>query len=173
METPAWGLTIAYWLHMLATVVWIGGLAALALFVLPAARRALEPGAYAAFLSAMQRRFDPLAWFSLALLVATGMFQMSASPNYSGFLAIENRWAVAILVKHIVFFGMTALSAYLTWNLLPRLRRLALLRSKTGHDGDVIERQITPLETQELRLMQLNLVLGVIVLALTAMARAS
>lgn len=171
MDTPAWGLTFAYWLHMLATVVWIGGLAALALFVLPAARRALEPRAYAAFLSALQRRFDPLAWFSLALLAATGMFQMSANPNYSGFLAIENRWAAAILVKHVVFFGMTALSAYLTWGLLPRLRRLALLRAGAGTES--VERQAAALEAQERRLMQLNLALGVIVLALTAIARAS
>jgi len=172
METPVWGLTLAYWLHMLATVVWIGGLAALALFVLPAARQVLDPRGYAAFLGAVQRRFDPLAWFSLAVMGGTGMVQMSANPNYSGLLAIENRWAVAILVKHIVFFGMGALSAYLTWSLLPRLRRVALLRLKSGEDA-AMERQITPLETQELRLMQINLALGVIVLALTAVARAS
>jgi uncharacterized membrane protein len=173
METPAWGLTAAYWLHMLATVVWIGGLAALALFVLPAARRALDPQAYAAFLDAQLRRFDPLAWFSLAVLTGTGLFQMSGNPNYTGFLAIDNRWAAAILIKHVVFFGMTGLSAYLTWGLLPRLRRLALLRSRAGPAGEAVAREMQPLEARELRLLRLNLILGVIVLALTAAARAA
>jgi uncharacterized membrane protein len=170
METNTWALWLAYWLHMLATVAWIGGLAALAIFVLPAARSALDPAGYAAFLTNLQRRFDPLGWFCLAVLAATGMFQMSASSSYQGFLAIDNRWAAAILVKHIVFIGMAGLSAYLTWGLMPRIRRLALRRANAGA---VDETQAQRLIAQETRLLQLNLVLGVVVLALTAIARAS
>jgi len=170
MEPTTWALWLAYWLHMLATVVWIGGLAALAIFVLPAARGALDAAAYAAFLSHLQRRFDPLGWFCLAILAGTGLFQMSASSSYQGFLAIENRWGAAILVKHIVFFGMAGLSAYLTWGLMPRIRRLALRRAASGA---VDEAEAQRLSTQEGRLLQLNLLLGVLVLALTAIARAS
>jgi uncharacterized membrane protein len=155
---------------MLATVVWIGGLAALALFVLPAARSALAPEAFAAFLNKLQTRFDPLAWFSLALLAGTGMFQMSASPHYEGLLAITNAWAYAILVKHLLFFGMAGLSAYLTWGLLPSLRRLAI-KQANGLEINPIE--AARLETRQMRLMQLNLVLGVLVLFLTAIARSA
>jgi uncharacterized membrane protein len=165
-----WALWLAYWLHMLATVIWIGGLAALAVFVLPAARRALDPPAYAAFLTNLQQRFDPLGWFSLAILVATGMFQMSASPSYQGFLTIENRWAAAILIKHLLFFGMAGLSAYLTWGLMPKIRRLALRRTASGA---VDEAEAQRLIVQESKLLQLNLLLGVLVLALTAIARSS
>ena len=168
-QMPAAALWLAYWLHMLATVAWIGGLASLALVVIPAARQSLKPDGYAAFLGAVQRRFDPLAWFSLALLAGTGMFQMSAHPNYQGFLAVESRWAWAILVKHIFFFGMALLSAYLTWGLLPRLRRLAL---RQAH-GDWSETENAALRQQERRLLQLNLVLGLFILALTAIARTS
>jgi uncharacterized membrane protein len=170
METPSWALWLAYWLHMLATVVWIGGLAALALFVLPAARRALDATGYAAFLSALQVRFDPLGWFSLAILAGTGMFQMSASPSYQGFLAIENLWAAAILVKHLLFFAMAGLSAYLTWGLMPKIRRLALRRAASG---TMDEAEASRLAARETRLLQLNLLLGILVLALTAIARAS
>ncbi len=170
MDTPSWALWLAYWLHMLATVVWIGGLAALALFVLPAARRALDAPAYAAFLSGLQGRFDPLGWFSLAILAGTGMFQMSASPSYQGFLAVENLWAAAILVKHLFFFAMAGLSAYLTWGLMPKMRRLALRRAASG---TLDEAEASRLAAQETRLLQLNLLLGILVLALTAIARAS
>jgi len=169
METPAWGLTIAYWLHMIATAVWIGGLAALGLFVLPAARKTLDTTAYAAFLISLQRRFEPLGWFSLLILAGTGLFQMSASPNYQGFLSIENRWAAAILIKHLVFIGMTLVSAYLTWGLLPELRRLAMLHARQDAADDHLAR----LEKRERRLLQLNLALGIIILALTAVARAA
>lgn len=167
MDTPAWALTLAYWLHMTATVVWVGGLATLALFALPAARKALDGTAYTAFLAGLQRRFDPLAWFSLAVLAGTGMFQMSANPGYQGFLAIQNRWAVAILIKHILFFAMTGISAYLTWGVLPALQRMALLQGKASPE------KTHRLQAQERRLLRLNLILGIVILALTAIARAA
>ena len=65
MSTTHWALSVAYWLHMLATVAWMGGLAALAWLVLPAARKSMAAGEYAQFLNNLQKRFDPLAWFSL------------------------------------------------------------------------------------------------------------
>jgi uncharacterized membrane protein len=164
---PYWALSIIYWLHMLATVIWIGSLACLSLLVLPAARK-LPQDEYAGFLSNLQRRLDPLGWVCLLVLVATGMFQMSANPNYSGFLAIDNRWAAAILVKHVVFFAMTGVSAYLTWGILPRLRRAALRQSR-GLEVPEASR----LQRQETLLIRLNLVLATLVLALTAIARAS
>ena len=111
---PYSGLSVVYWLHMLATVIWIGSLAALSLLILPVARRTLDARAFSAFLNGIQQRLDPIAWLCLLVLVGTGLFQMSASPNYSGFLAIRGQWAFAILTKHIVFLGMTALSAYIT-----------------------------------------------------------
>src|SRR5512136_415843 len=116
-----WVLSLVFWLHMTATVIWIGGLAALAIFVLPAARRVLEAESYAVFLSSLQRRFDPIAWFCLAVLAGSGMIQMGASPHYRGFLVIRDSWATAILLKHLVFISMACLSAYLTWGLMPRL----------------------------------------------------
>jgi uncharacterized membrane protein len=165
---PFWALSLTYWLHMLATVVWIGGLSALALILLPAARSSLETGAYSRLLEGVQRRLDPLGWLSLAILVGTGLFQMSANPNYQGFLAVNNRWAMAILVKHGVFAMMVVISAYLSWGLLPRLRRAALQRLKQP-DEAVSGR----LHDQEARLVRINLLLGILVLALTALARAS
>ena len=166
--TPLWGLALAYWLHMLATVVWVGGLTALVLFVLPAAQGSLDAPGYADFLDRVTRKLDPLGWLSLAVLVGTGLFQMSASPNYRGFLVFDNRWAVAILVKHLVIGGMIAVSAYLTWGVLPRLRRLALRRA-AGQETP----EAAGLSRQETRLLRLNLFLGVLVLGLTALARAS
>jgi uncharacterized membrane protein len=173
---PLLALSLTYWLHMLATVVWLGGLAALSIFVVPSAQGSLESSAYSRLLEAIQRRLDPLGWLCLAVLVGTGLFQMSANPNYQGFLAVNNRWAVAILTKHLVFFVMTALSAYLTWGLLPALRRAALRQSRINEDRLVNPENVTQmqrLKRREAQLLRLNLFLGVIVLALTAIARSS
>ena len=168
MATPVWALSIAYWLHMLATVLWIGGLAALSLIVLPAARKVLDPGAYADLLAALQKRIDPLGWFSVIVLLASGMLQMSSSPNYGGFLSINGLWGSSILIKHFLFGLMVIVSGYITWGLLPALRRAAILQAsgKDVPDGEALKKR-------EIFLLRLNLILGVLVLLLTAIARSA
>jgi len=168
MITPTWALTIAYWMHMLATVVWIGGLAVLTLLVIPAARRTLDDNAYAGILEKVQQRLDPLAWFSVLVLLGSGMLQMSANPNYQGFLAVNNQWAGAIFGKHIIFGLMVITSGIITWGIMPSMRRAALRKSR-GQDVP----EIASLQRREWLLLRLNLALGIIVLALTALARAS
>jgi uncharacterized membrane protein len=165
---PVFALSIAYWLHMLATVVWIGSLASLALVVLPAAQRSIDNRSFALFLEALQRRMDPLGWFCMAVLAGTGMFQMSANQNYHGFLSIDNPWSTAILFKHSVYLLMILISAYLTWGMLPQIRRAAM-RLSQGKDVPEMER----LQRRSIWLLRVNLLLAVVVLALTAWARVS
>ncbi len=166
--TPVWALSLAYWMHMLATVTWIGGLAVFSLLIIPAARRSLDSSAYAALVERFQARFDALGWFSVVVLLGSGMLQMSANPNYEGFLAVNNPWAVAILTKHILFAAMVGVSAWMTWGVLPALRRAALLQA---HSKDAPE--MPALLRRGAFLMRLNLALGVVILALTAFARAA
>jgi uncharacterized membrane protein len=180
MTTPIWVLTLAYWLHMLATVIWIGGLATLTILILPAAHTALDVPAYAKLVGELGRRLDPVGWFSLALLVGTGLLQMSANPNYHGFLAIQGRWASAIFFKHLSFLGMVGVSSYLTWGLLPRIRRNALRQAgrRVTDDAGAGESQqwiqeASRLQRQEATLLRINLALGILILALTAVARAA
>lgn len=168
MQTPLWALLLSFWLHMLTTVIWIGGLAALALFVLPVARRSLEPAAFSDFLRKINQKLDPIGWMSLGILTATGLVQMGANPNYEGLIAISNDWSRAILVKHLLFFGMIAVSGYLTWGLNPFIERAAIERAR-GHDPG----NEKTLERRVIRLLNLNLVLAILVLVLTALARIS
>jgi uncharacterized membrane protein len=168
VDVPLWALSLSYWLHLLGTVAWIGGLAAVTLFFIPAARRITDPDARSALLTDIQRKLDPVAWFSLVLLTGTGMMQMASNPNYDGFLAFTNNWALAILLKHIVFLGMIALSAYATWGVLPAVQRSAMLQAK-GKPAPDAEK----LQTRSLLILRLNLILGVVVLVFTAMARAA
>jgi len=158
----------SYFLHMTATVVWVGGIAVMALVVYPGARRALGngPGA-AAVIAECQRRFSPMAMLSLITLIATGLVQMSVNPNYTGLLKIDSAWATAILLKHIAFFTMAAVGAYSIWILSPALSRLALLESKGKLTGD----ELSSLRQREERLNRFNFTCALIVLFLTAIAR--
>lgn len=166
MQTPDWALTLSFWLHMIVTVTWIGGLAVISMLVIPIARKNLDSEAYAKFIRAINKRLDPAGWFGLAGFTVTGLIQMSANPNYEGFLAVSNPWSQAILIKHILFFLIIGLSAYQTWQVTPAIERAALLRA-TGKPAD----QENELQRKEQNLMRANLLLGVIILLLTAIAR--
>jgi uncharacterized membrane protein len=166
---PTWALALVFWLHMLATVAWLGGLAAIAILVLPTARRVLKPADQLAFIEGIQRRLEPLAWFSLAILVATGLFQMSVNPHYNGFLSTSGQWSLAILTKHSLVLIMIVVSAVQTWEVLPAIRR-GLVRIEKGK---ATEEEVKRLQKQEHLLLRLNVGLSVLILAATALARAS
>jgi uncharacterized membrane protein len=161
---PGWALSVAYWLHMAATVVWIGGLFFQGAILAPSLNRSLDPDAIANLLGHLRRRFVPLAWMSLAVLIATGLTQMSGNPNYDGFVQITNRWSAAILAKHLVIGLMVLAAGYQTWVLGPRLERAAWQHAKTAEAAELAARNYRRLTTA-------NLALAFIVLALTAVAR--
>lgn len=170
MTPPNFGLALAYWLHIIATVVWIGGIMSLSLLVIPAARRTLEPNAYAALFGRLQAGLQRIGWLSLAVLFATGMFQMSAHPSYEGLLALTNSWAVAIFAKHIVVGLMVVVSASITWGLMPSLSRMNF-QLTAGLTVD--EEKKAKLLRREKAALNFNMILSIAVLLLTAIARSA
>ena len=166
---PNWAIALVFWLHLLATVAWLGGLAAIAILVLPAAKRVLKPTDQLAFIEGLQRRLEPLAWFSLAILVATGLFQLSVNPHYDGFLSTSGQWSLAILTKHTLVVFMIVVSAIQTWEVLPAIRR-GLIRIEKGKAD---EKEVKRLQKRETLLLRLNIILSILILAATAFARAS
>lgn len=160
-------LALNYWLHLIATVVWVGGLVSMALVVSPGLRRVLADADRADVLFELRRRFNPLANLSLAVLVATGLLQMTADPNYDGFLRFDNVWARAILLKHVGVIGMVVVGAYLQWSLVPAIGRARLLAERQMDGG-----QLAVYRTRELWMTRLNAGLGLLVLMLTAVATA-
>lgn len=169
MSTPPyWALALVYWIHMLATVTWIGGIVAISILVLPAARRTLKPVDQLAFLDAMQKRLEPLAWFSITALIATGLFQLSANQHYNGFLDVSTQWSLAILIKHSLGLVMGAVTAVQTWEVLPAIRRTLMRREKGASEEEIIA-----LQKREERLLKANLILSILILGATALARAA
>ena len=163
---PTWALALIFWLHLLATVAWIGCIISISILILPAAAKTLKPADHLALIEAMQKRLEPIAWFCMSLLLVTGMFQMSVNPHYDGFLSTSTQWSLAILVKHILGIFMVVASAIQTWEVIPAIRRT--LMKKTAEPGKVIA-----LQKKEILLLRINFALSVLILLATAFARAS
>ena len=167
MPIPSWALAVTFWIHLLATVTWIGSLVSITVLVMPAASRALDAGEHLILLDRIQKRFEPITWFSVSVLIVTGLFQMSVNPHYNGFLSTSGQWSLAILSKHALVATLIALSAVHTWDVLPTMRRVLLRKDKTA------AADLEKLQRREANLLRGSLVLAALILLATGFARAS
>jgi uncharacterized membrane protein len=160
-------LAVSVFFHLVATAFWIGGLLVTVITVWPEARRALgEDAALLAFMSRLRRRITPYFNLSLAVLLATGMVQMSLDSNYDGLLQFDNDWSRVILFKHILLIGMVLCSLTLQWGVAPALERHTLLLARGKGDPADYARQ----RHREIWLTRIMLALGVLILACSAWA---
>ncbi len=160
-------MALLFWLHMLATVTWVGSLVAMSILILPASKRTLKPVDQISFNAAVQKRLEPVAWFCMGLLLVTGLFQLSLSPHYNGFLSLSTQWSLAMLVKHSLAVIMAVVTAIQTWEVLPAIQRTLLQKGKAK------EEELIRLNKRETLLLRANLALAVLILLATAVARAS
>lgn len=123
-------LAYLYWFHLIATVLWIGGLATLVLVAWPGILKSAGPQAAAIF-DEIEKRFRPIANTSLIVLLVTGMLQMSVDEHYIGMFVIDGPWAINLLLKHIAFGGMIVVAVILQLFVLPELGRARLLSTRS------------------------------------------
>ena len=161
-----WILALSYWIHLLATVVWLGGLALMGLVAWPALRQeTLQSNQWLA----LQKRFTPFVNASLIVLLVTGFVQTTNDTNYDGFLRIDSLWSQAILVKHIAVAGMIIIGGIMQLRVHPAMERLALLAKKRPQ---LAAEEQEALQRREIRLLQLNMLCAAAVLLFTAIATA-
>jgi putative copper export protein len=162
-------LAISYFFHLVATVIWLGGLASMTLLVWPEMRRVLEQSPAALqLLTRLRQRFVPLTNFSLVVLVFTGLVQMVGDTHYDGVLQFNNEWSRVILLKHVAIAGMVVCGLLLQYSVTPALERASLLLERGK--GDPLE--WARLRRREVRLTWVNVGLALLVLAFTAWATA-
>ena len=166
MNSPS--LALSLFAHLTATAFWIGGLLITMLLVWPAVRRSLEntPAVYR-LLSNLRRRFYPISNLALVALIVTGLFQMTADPNYDGFLNFDNTWSKVMLVKHIVVGLMALAGLTLQYGIAPELERTSLLLEHGKGQADT-DAKWQMLRQRETLLTWFNGILGLSVLAFSA-----
>jgi len=158
-------LALSLFVHLIATVIWIGGLLVTMLLVWPAVRRTLQENtALFRILSDLRRRFYPISNLSLVALIVTGLFQMTADPYYDGFLTFDNTWSQVMLAKHIVIGLMAVAGLVLQYGIAPALERTSLLMER--EKGDMAQWQ--KLHQREVQLTWFNGLLGLAVLGFSA-----
>jgi uncharacterized membrane protein len=96
-------ISLSYWLHALATVVFVGHFVLLAGIYLPAL---LKNGPA---LSEISKRSRYWLYASLVIFMVTGIYLTFVDPNHKGLGNFSNFWAVMMLAKHILIVAMIVL----------------------------------------------------------------
>jgi uncharacterized membrane protein len=99
-------LSIVRALHVLAVVLWIGGVAFVTTILLPAVRHLKSPPERVAFFEAIERRFAWQARATTLLAGATGLFMTTQLDLWSRFHSAAYWWMHAMVVVWFLFTVM-------------------------------------------------------------------
>lgn len=97
-------------LHNIATIVWLGGLFALAFLILPLADRIGDPLARQDFLKQLQQRLFQWVLPAIIILMITGMLMTRASGQVARLFDFTNRYGILLSIKHILYFLMVLIA---------------------------------------------------------------
>jgi uncharacterized membrane protein len=147
---------IFLFLHVVAVIVWVGGMALMHFAVRPSAVETLEPSQRLSFMAATLRRFFVAVTISIGVLLVTGMWMMH-------FMASVDRLPHSVEMMAGLGIVMMAIFGHVRFAAYPRLRNAVAVQNWAEAAGRLATVR---------KLVEINLVLGVITVAVAIIGRA-
>ena len=144
-------------LHALATIVMVGHYLFTRLIYLPIFERRMQANALCELLEQVSTRLRPYFGGSLLIFIVTGTYLMLINHDYLGLgHFFDNPWSALIVIKHVLVLAFLVLAIY---------SERAFMR----HIGD----EQNPSALKNFRLsLNINLVLGIVIILMTSVAQA-
>ncbi|KXA90770.1 hypothetical protein AKJ57_03760 [candidate division MSBL1 archaeon SCGC-AAA259A05] len=114
-----WSLTLLRYIHLIATVAWIGGLFSIVTAVIPSAEKRLQPPAARAFMNSFMRRSRLVGYSSIVILAISGVLLTIIEKEPS------TLWKEFIYLKHGVIAILIIVTVYLHESIIPKIAQLA------------------------------------------------
>lgn len=156
-------------IHLLAAIVWLGGMFFISLVLVPSLRKLDPPTKRTEILSSTARRFSLVSWIAILVLLITGAINaanhgITIALISSGNL-LSSQFGIILTFKVILVLVMILISAVHDFILGPKLIRLAELQ-RSGADSAksvAIKRKFVSW------LARINAFIGIIVVACAVM----
>ena len=144
-------IAIIDWLHLLATIIWIGAMIILLLIIIPSVKDSLQDEETSnKFMKSIGKKMTFLVNISIILLIITGIF-------LGILIEIESTdWVIFLIIKHITVFIMITIH-------ICRIKIIAPLIQKKGNENHT-SKSYLKLKSLQMNLVWVNLVLGMITL---------
>lgn len=147
-------------LHLLATVTWIGGMIYINLALMPA-MTAIDPPQRGKLMGAAGKRFAILAWSSVFVLLITGYMKTPDGMLFE----TSTAYGLTLTVKHFAILVMMIVGIYISMVIVPQMGKLAP-KPNAPPSPDFIKAQ------KSLPVLSIaNMVLGIVVLFCVALLR--
>jgi len=148
-------IALLEWLHLLATVAWIGAMTLLLLVIIPSAKKSLLPNetTFKDLMKAIGKKMTLLVNVSILIFFITGIAL--------GILkeAKTTEWSTVLIIKLIIVFLMVGIH-------ISRLKVIAPYLERKAKE-DPLSRIFMKLKKFQMNLVWVNLMLGIIVLLLS------
>lgn len=144
------------WLHALATIVMVGYFMFAGQIYLPVLEHQVKSTTLRGLLEQVSRRLKPYFGVSLLIFLVTGTHLMLINESYMGLGKIfANPWCVLIVIKHVLVVVFLALAVISEQKIMVRIS------------------DQNPKAVKQFRMaLNINMLLGVTILLLTAIAQA-
>lgn len=162
MSNP-YAIGIIYFVHLIATVLWVGGIFVNVFILMPSAKETLEGPLMGKLMGAVMKRFRPVVYTCMVLLGITGVIMTINNANYFGWLKFDNTWSTVSLIKHVVMVVWVIIGIYLFEVVMPKMGKLAAPGPSP---------ELGKLQALQMKLGMISMVLAVIVLYLTGVMNA-
>lgn len=150
-------VVLSTWLHVLATTLMIGYFLFMCLIYLPIFERQMEPNALRDLLEQVSARVRQFFGGALLIFIVTGTHLMLINESYQGLgNFFGNSWSVLIVIKHVLVLALLLVAIY---------SERAFMRHISVDEPEALARfRLT---------LNVNLLLGVLILLLTSIAQVS
>lgn len=156
MTMSAYLVVLSTWLHILATIVWLGYYLFTSLIYLPVFERQMQANALRDLLEQVSARLRPFFGGALLIFLVTGTHLMLINEKYLGLgNFFGNLWSVLIVVKHILVLAFLVLAVF----------------SERAYLSQISDQK--PQALSQFRwAVNINTVIGLVILLLTSIAQA-
>lgn len=158
MESAAVSMLLK-WIHLMATVAWIGGMFTNFFVYLPALGKVLDPPTMGKLMGAVMKRFRILVYVSMAIFLITGVLLGMAHVGPDHDLASTGGWISLLFLKVGLFVIMVFLAVYAFEILAPRVAEIA---SKGPSDD------LKRMQKSQMIFAMIGFILGIIILAISS-----
>ena len=144
--------------HLLATVVWIGGMFYMDLILMPSLAK-IDPGERGKLMGIIAKKFTIAAWSAIIVIIITGILKTPSNMYFD----TSDEYGTYLFIKHVLVIGAIIVGLIITLVIVPKLKQ------STPKPGERPSEEFISYSKKIEHLSKTNLILGILILICAAL----
>ena len=139
--------------HLLATVVWIGGMFYMDLILMPSIAK-IDPGESSKLMGMIAKKFTITAWSAIIILIITGILKTPTDMYFD----TSTDYGIYLFIKHLLVIAAIIVGLVITIVFVPGLK------ANSPKPGEMPSAEFISYSKRIEKFSKTNLVLGILIL---------